>query len=34
MLSDGVSTKNNPLKSKKTVNIVVNKLTNIGYTTE
>lgn len=34
MLSDGVSTKNNPLNSKKTVNIVVNKLTNIGYTTE
>ncbi len=34
MLSDGTSDKNNPLKSSKTVNIVINKLTNIGYKAE
>lgn len=31
MLSKGTSDKNNPLKSIKTVNVVLNKLTNIGY---
>ena len=31
MISKGVSDKNNPLKSIKTVNVVINKLTNIGY---
>lgn len=34
MLSKGTSEKNNPLKSIKTVNVVVNKLANIGYKTE
>ncbi len=34
MLSKGTSEKNNPLKSIKTVNVVVNKLTNIGYKIE
>lgn len=31
MLNEGTSDKNNPLKSTKTVNVVVNKLVNIGY---
>lgn len=31
MLSEGTSDKNNPLKSTKTVNVVLNKLANIGY---
>ena len=34
MLSDGVSDKNSQLKSKKTVNVVIIKQTNIGYKTE
>lgn len=34
MISKGTSEKNNPLKSVKTVNVVINKLTNIGYRTE
>lgn len=31
MLSKGTSEKNNPLKSIKTVNVVINKLANIGF---
>jgi hypothetical protein len=34
MLSKGISDKNNPLKSIKTVNVVINKLANIGYKAE
>lgn len=34
MLNKGTSDKNNPLKSTKTVNVVINKLTNIGYKVE
>lgn len=34
MLSKGTSSKNNPLKYTKTVNVVINKLTNIGYKVE
>ncbi|REG94160.1 hypothetical protein [Flavobacterium aquicola] len=34
MLSKGTSEKNNPLKSIKTVNVVINKLANIGFKAE
>jgi len=34
MLSNATSDKNNPLKSTKTVNVVINKLSNIGYKAE
>lgn len=34
MISRGTSDKNNPLKSTKTVNVVLNKLSNIGYKAE